>query len=85
MAELKAAQIEEDEKKRRLDESGAGEDTETEAETVIDTGGTTSGSREVEVVDPKGELKDRGSFGANKSENSTEDEWERVSENEKDK
>ena len=85
VAELKAAQTEEDEKKRRLDESGPGEDTETEAETVIDSVGTTSGSREVEVVDPKGELKDRGSFGANKSENSTEDEWERVSENEKDK
>jgi hypothetical protein len=85
VAELKAAQAVEDEKKRRLEEAGPGEDTETEAETVIDTGDTTSGSKEVEVVERKGELKDRVGFGGSKSEISTEDEWERVSENEKDK
>jgi len=85
VAELKAAQAVEDEKKRRLEETGPGEETETEAETVIDTGNFTSGREEVEVVERKGELKDRGGSGGNKSEISTEDEWERVSENEKDK
>jgi hypothetical protein len=85
VAELKAAQAVEDEKKLRLEESGLGDDTETEAETVIDTGEPTSGSKEVEVVERKGELKDRGGSSGNKSEISTEDEWERVSENEKDK
>ncbi len=74
----------EDEKKRRIEETGAGEDTETEAETVIDAGDV-SGSKEVEVVERKGQLKDRGSSGGSKSEISTEDDWERVSENEKDK
>jgi hypothetical protein len=85
VAELKAAQVVEDEKKQRLEESGPGDETETEVETVIDTGEPTSGSKEVEVVERKGELKDRGGSGGNKSEISTEDEWERVSENEKDK
>jgi hypothetical protein len=87
VAELNAAQAAEDEKKRLLDETGPGEDTETEAETVIDAGdaGTGSGSKEVEVVARAGELKDRGKSGGSKSEISTEDEWERVSENEKDK
>ena len=85
MAELKAAQAVEDEKRRRLEDTSPGDDTETEAETVIDTGEPASGSKEVEVVERKGELKERGGFGGNKSEISTEDEWERVSENEKDK
>lgn len=85
VAELKAAQAVEDEKKRRLDESGLGDDTETEAETVIDTGEPISGSKEIEVIEQRGELKDRGGSGGSKSEISTEDEWERVSENEKDK
>jgi hypothetical protein len=83
--ELKAAQAVEDEKKRRLEEAAAGEDTETEAEAVIDTGDSASGSKEIEAVERKGELKDRGSSGGSKSEISTEDEWERISENEKDK
>jgi len=85
VAELNTAQAVEDEKKRRLEEIGPGEDTETEAETVIDTGDPTSSSKEVEVIERKGELKDRGGSGGSKSEISTEDEWERVSENEKDK
>jgi hypothetical protein len=85
VAELKAAQAVEDEKKRRLEECGPGDDTETEAETVIDTGEPMPGSKEVEVAERKGELKDRGGSGGNKSEISTEDEWERVSESEKDK
>jgi len=87
VAELNAAQAAEDEKKRLLDETGPGQDTETEAETVIDAGdaGSRSRSKEVEVVARAGELKDRGKSGGSKSEISTEDEWERVSENEKDK
>jgi hypothetical protein len=84
VAELRAVQALEDEKKRRLDEAGPAEDSETEAETVIDTGDTRSGSKEVEVVERRGDLKDRGR-SVSKSEISTEDEWERVSENEKDK
>jgi hypothetical protein len=83
--ELNIARAEE-EKKKRLEETAAGDDTETEAGTVIDAGkgGAGSGSKEVEVVARTGQLKDRADSGS-KSEISTEDEWERVSENEKDK
>ena len=84
VAEVTAFQALEEEKKKRLDEIGPVEDSETEAETVIDTGDAGSGSKEVEVAERRGELKDRGASGS-KSEISTEDEWERVSENEKDK
>jgi hypothetical protein len=85
VAELKAAQALEEEKKRRMEEMA--EDTETEVETVIDTGDRGSGSKEVEVHEQTGGLKDRGGGDGSKSEAeaSTEDEWERVSENEKDK
>lgn len=85
VSELKAAQRREDDKKRSLEETGQGEGSDTDAETVIDTGNTGSGSKEVEVVEQSGELKDRGNLRASRSETSTEDEWERVSENEKDK
>jgi hypothetical protein len=82
VAELNSLQTFEKEKRRRLQEIA--EDSETEAETVIDAGGPGSGSKEVEILERAGELKGRGGFGS-KSEISTEDEWERVSENEKDK
>ncbi|PSS23030.1 hypothetical protein M430DRAFT_97193 [Amorphotheca resinae ATCC 22711] len=84
--ELNIAKAEEEKKKKRLEETAAGDDTETEAETVIETGkgGAGFGSKEVEVVAQTGQLKDRADSGS-KSEISTEDEWERVSENEKDK
>jgi hypothetical protein len=82
-AELRAAEAAEAEKKRRLAETGLGSDSETEAETVIDTGDVGAGSKEVEVLERRGELKDRGNLGGSRSELSTEDEWERVSENEK--
>lgn len=106
MAELRVAEAEqrdkeETEKARKVKDSGPTEDSETEAETVIGVkvGGTkgksVSASREVEILETKGELIDRGnlavgasasqSSGGSKSEHSTEDEWERVSENEKDK
>ena len=82
MSELKAAQALEDEKKKREEELA--DDSETEAETVIDTG--EKGSNEVEVLQQTGELRDRGGEGSrSEAEISTEDEWERVSENEKDK
>lgn len=92
VAELKAAQAAEDEKKRGLEEP-QGDDTETEAETVIDSGDTKAGSKEVEILELKGQVKDRGRgvrsgserMSGSRSEISTEDEWERVSENEKDK
>lgn len=79
-------QLAEDKKKLESQEFGSGNDKGTEAETVIDAiieeG---SRSKEVEPVEQVGELKDRGSLKAGKSETSTEDEWERVSENERDK
>ncbi|RDL34530.1 Pkr1-domain-containing protein [Venustampulla echinocandica] len=86
VAELKAAEAREAEKKRLQELVGAGDDSETEAETVIDTEDTGFASKEVEVVERRGGAKDRGrGLGSSKSELSTEDEWERVSENEKDK
>lgn len=80
VAELKLAQAVEEEQKQRLQEQEG--DSETEAETIIDTGDTVPGSEEVELLEPRGELKDRG---GSKSEISTEDEWEKVSENENEK
>ena len=80
------AQALEDEKKRRPEEWA--EDSGTEAETVIDAGEkeNNEGSKEVEVLQQKGKLRDRGREGSrSEAEASTEDEWERVSENEKDK
>ncbi|PVH88633.1 Pkr1-domain-containing protein [Cadophora sp. DSE1049] len=85
VGELRAAQAVEDEKNRALDEAKHTDDTDTDADTVIGTGNTGSGSKEVEIFEETGELKGRGSTKGNKSETSTEDEWERVSENEKDK
>jgi hypothetical protein len=90
-AEVRAGQAAEEERLRKLAEE-QGEDTETEAETVIEATG--EGSKEVEVQKVTGELRDRlaadrretsGHGTGSKSEVSTEDEWERVSENEKDK
>lgn len=91
----------EKEKRRRSRGPSAGaEDSETEVEPIarVKTGATL-GSQEarsaaVEVVEEKGDLSHRGldrgltpqpSPGGSKSSVSTEDEWERVSENEKDK
>ncbi|TPX15643.1 uncharacterized protein E0L32_004341 [Thyridium curvatum] len=65
---------------------------ETEVETVIARGRPpVTGSKEVEPLQKKGELKRRTAEAASeqsvgsKSSASTEDEWEKVSENEKDK
>ncbi|KAH7364616.1 ER protein Pkr1-domain-containing protein [Rhexocercosporidium sp. MPI-PUGE-AT-0058] len=85
VSELRAAQAVEDEKKRSLDETKHTDDTDTDAETVIDSGNRGPGSKEVELIENAGKLKDRASLRGSKSETSTEDEWERVSEIEKDK
>lgn len=85
VAELTTAQAAEEAKKSAgIGDLRPGDDSDTEAETVIETTGV-SGSKEVEVVGNPGELKPRGSPYGSKSEISTEDEWEKVSENEKDK
>jgi hypothetical protein len=78
---------EEEEKKQQQQTKhveDAADDTETEAETVVATGKSTSGSKSLEPRQQRGELKDRADWGS-RSEASTEDEWERVGENEKDK
>ncbi|KAH6675519.1 ER protein Pkr1-domain-containing protein [Halenospora varia] len=105
VVELRIAEAAEAEKKKReeRERDRVEEDSETEAETVVGVkvggrkgvGKSVSASKEVEVLEKKGELIDRGnlavgagasqSSGGSKSEHSTEDEWERVSENEKDK
>ncbi|RDW67734.1 Pkr1-domain-containing protein [Coleophoma cylindrospora] len=83
--ELAIAQARADEEaKKRGEATNSGDDSETEAETVIQSV-SGSGSKEVEVVRKAGELKVRREVSGSKSEISTEDEWERVSENEKDK
>lgn len=87
MVELKAVQAVEEAKKKEQIDRREGNESDTEAETIIDPGG--AGSKEVEVQEPVGELRMRGSQSENRSdlstEVSTEDEWEKVSENEKDK
>ncbi|PBP21527.1 Pkr1-domain-containing protein [Diplocarpon rosae] len=80
VSELKAVQLREQESKRRKEDSGQAGDSDTDAETVIGTGNVVSGSKEVEVLEQSGELRDRGNARGDRSENSTEDEWERVSE-----
>lgn len=94
VAELRASEAEEAEKKRLAgDGLGEGEDIgeETEGETVVGEEGVV-GTKGVEAVERVGEVKDRravvgeGKKGnGGRSEASTEDEWERVSENENEK
>ncbi|KAI8635154.1 ER protein Pkr1-domain-containing protein [Xylariaceae sp. FL1651] len=88
-AELTAAKARENaEKVRAVDRPArqATDDSETEVETTISEGKPKSGSKEVEPMEQAGELKLRTERSADtKSAVSTEDEWEKVSENEKDK
>ncbi|KAH9909164.1 ER protein Pkr1-domain-containing protein [Xylariomycetidae sp. FL2044] len=90
-AELQAAQAKEAKEKSRATQRAtqhATEDSETEVEQIISKGKPVSGSREVEVVEPGGDLKLRAeppSSSGTKSGVSTEDEWEKISENENDK
>jgi len=87
VTELRAAQAAEEAKKEDIAKTvqKPGDGSDTDAETIVDTGSLPS--KEVEVTQVTGELKARGSPGGSKSELSTEDEWEKVSEheNEKDK
>ncbi|TRX97903.1 hypothetical protein FHL15_001113 [Xylaria flabelliformis] len=93
--ELNAAKAREEEEEADRSRSGkqksarGTDDSETEVETtIVSKTDTKTGSTEVEPVDPAGgDLKLRApesSFEA-RSAASTEDEWEKVSENEKDK
>jgi len=86
VAELNAFKAAEEAKKTEQESAAqAASESDTEAETIVEARG--SGSKELEVVPPAGHLKDRGgaASASSKSEVSTEDEWEKVSENEKDK
>ncbi|KAI0548996.1 ER protein Pkr1-domain-containing protein [Xylaria curta] len=87
--ELNAAKAREEADRSRSEQKPARgtDDSETEVETIVSKTDTKTGSTEVEPVEPAGDLKLRApesSFEA-KSAASTEDEWEKVSENEKDK
>ncbi|CAD6445708.1 9e48c737-4606-4b85-8311-5b512f1a2827 [Sclerotinia trifoliorum] len=84
-AELKRVK-EEEEARKKTEGIAGGDGSDTDVETIVDDEGP-PGSKEVEVLEVKGDLKSRSRSigGGNKSEPSTEDEWEKVSENEKDK
>ncbi|OTA96904.1 hypothetical protein M434DRAFT_346272 [Hypoxylon sp. CO27-5] len=92
-AELKVAQAKEAREKARAQRAAvqSSDDSETEVETTpapITKGKPTSGSKEVEVTEQTGDLKFRAeptSSSGTKSSASTEDEWEKVSENENEK
>lgn len=79
---IKTQEEEEARKKKQPDD--ATDDTETEAEAVVATGKFTSGGTSLEPGQQRGGQKDRGDWGS-RSEISTEDEWERVDDNEKEK
>ncbi|KAI0483015.1 ER protein Pkr1-domain-containing protein [Xylariaceae sp. FL0804] len=87
--ELKAAQQKEAEEKARADQRAnrpGTDDSETEVETIVSRGRPVQGSKGVEAMEQAGEVKLRGEQSSGtKSSASTEDEWEKVSENEKDK
>ena len=87
VTELQTAQAAEEAKKGASNDLRPGDGSDTEAETIIQPIPETksSGSKEIEAVDNPGELKPRGSPFGSKSELSTEDEWEKVSEDDKDK
>jgi hypothetical protein len=62
------------------------DDSETEVETVVSQGEPKTGSKDTEPVEQAGDLRLRKEPSLEtKSAVSTEDEWEKVSENEKDK
>jgi len=92
-AELNAVKAREEAEKGRADQKHeqrptrqASDDSETEVETIISRGKPKTGSKEVEPVEQTGDLKLRAQPLADaKSAASTEDEWEKVSENEKEK
>ncbi len=88
-AELRVAQEKEAKDKARAQQRASQqptEDSDTEVETTIPKSRPKLGSKEVEAIEKMGDLKQRGmpSLGT-KSSVSTEDEWEKVSENENEK
>jgi hypothetical protein len=88
VAELQASQAAEEAKRKSATNNlRPGNESDTEAETIIEPIPQTksSSSKEVEMMDNPGEMKPRGSPFGSKSELSTEDEWEKVSEDDKDK
>ncbi|KAI1114397.1 ER protein Pkr1-domain-containing protein [Nemania sp. NC0429] len=93
-AELNAAKAREEAEKTRSERRPARqgtEDSETEVETTVSRSNPKLGSKEIEPVEQVGDLKHRveehlsETKSEAKSTASTEDEWEKVSENEKDK
>ncbi|KAI0382065.1 Pkr1-domain-containing protein [Hypomontagnella monticulosa] len=91
-AELKIAQEKEAKEKARSEQRAtahSSDDSETEVETpFVAKGKPKTGSKEVEVAEQTGDLKLRAepsSSWGTKSTVSTEDEWEKVSENENEK
>lgn len=101
MSELRAENAKQAEKDKSKSGGGVGEPgqdgaSDTDVETIVDAGikpgGIESASKEVEVIEKVGELKVRASaggrgsdFGGSGTEHSTEDEWEKVDENENEK
>ncbi|KAI1200546.1 ER protein Pkr1-domain-containing protein [Nemania serpens] len=92
--ELNAAKAREEAEKARSEQRSVRqgtEDSETEVETIVSRSNPKLGSKEIEPVEQVGDLKHRaGEYVSEakseaKSAASTEDEWEKVSENEKDK
>ncbi|KAI0974415.1 ER protein Pkr1-domain-containing protein [Xylaria arbuscula] len=88
--ELNAAKAREEAEKARAKQRPTRQgtdDSETEVETIISESKPKTGSSEVEPVEQTGDLKLRVTEQSSESKSaaSTEDEWEKVSENEKDK
>ncbi|KAI0911606.1 ER protein Pkr1-domain-containing protein [Ustulina deusta] len=88
--ELNAAKAREEAEKTRSEQRSprqGTDDSETEVETMVSKSKPKTGSKEVEPVAQTGDLKLRvvEHLSEPKSAASTEDEWEKVSENEKDK
>ncbi|KAJ8120459.1 hypothetical protein ONZ43_g2836 [Nemania bipapillata] len=89
-AELNAAKAREEAERTRTEQKPTRQgtdDSETEVETIISRSNPKSGSNEVEPAEQAGALKHRlgESLSEAKSAASTEDEWEKVSENENEK
>ncbi|KAI0535710.1 ER protein Pkr1-domain-containing protein [Xylaria digitata] len=88
--ELNAAKAREEADKARTEQGPTRQgtdDSETEVEAAVSKSNPNTGSNEVEPVAQSGDLKLRVKepLSESKSAASTEDEWEKVSENEKDK
>ncbi|KAI0514773.1 ER protein Pkr1-domain-containing protein [Xylaria bambusicola] len=89
-AELNAAKAHEEAEKTRVEQRSTqqgSDDSETEVETIVSDSNPKTGSKAVEPAAQTGDLKHRSAEHSfeSKSAASTEDEWEKVSENEKDK